>query len=126
MDWAKTTARWGKKYLCLGIQCVYVRELMVSFAMGLNMSFPGAEAAILEDIFPDSKVHGANMGPIWGRQDPGGLHVGPMNFAIWLVYTLPSDVLLLGSQDHQQDKKFISLDKESFSLPMPYQWWEVI
>ena len=21
---------------------------------------------------PDSKVHGANMGPIWGRQDPGG------------------------------------------------------
>ena len=32
--------------------------------------------------YPDSKVHGANMGPIWGRQDPGGPHVGPMNFAI--------------------------------------------
>ena len=32
---------------------------------------------------PDSKVHGANMGPIWGRQDPGGPHVGLMNFAIW-------------------------------------------
>ena len=28
---------------------------------------------------PDSKVHGANMGPIWGRQDPDGSHVGPMN-----------------------------------------------
>ena len=35
-------------------------------------------------LFPDSKVHGANMGPIWGRQDPGGPHDGPMNFAIWL------------------------------------------
>ena len=23
------------------------------------------------------------MGPIWGRQDPGGPHVGPINFAIW-------------------------------------------
>ena len=23
------------------------------------------------------------MGPIWGGKDPGGLHVGPMNFAIW-------------------------------------------
>ena len=34
---------------------------------------------------PDSKVHGANMGPIWGRQDPGGPHVGPMNFAIWEI-----------------------------------------
>ena len=30
---------------------------------------------------PDRKVHGANMGPIWGQQDPGGPHVGPMNFA---------------------------------------------
>ena len=34
---------------------------------------------------PDSKIHGANMGPIWGRQDPGAPHVGPMNFAIWAV-----------------------------------------
>ena len=32
---------------------------------------------------PDSKVHGANMGPTQGQQDPGGPHVGPMNFAIW-------------------------------------------
>ena len=39
---------------------------------------------------PDSMVDGANMGPIWGRQDPGGPHVGPMNFAIWVpcVYVL--------------------------------------
>ena len=34
--------------------------------------------------FPDSKVPGANMGLIWGRQDPGRPHVGPMNFAIWV------------------------------------------
>ena len=31
---------------------------------------------------PDSKVHGAYMGPTWGRQDPSGPHVGLMNFAI--------------------------------------------
>ena len=35
---------------------------------------------------PDNKAHGANMGPIWGGQDPGGSHIGPMNFAIWLWY----------------------------------------
>ena len=34
----------------------------------------------------DSKTHGANMGPNWGRQDPGGPHVDPMNLAIWDVY----------------------------------------
>ena len=32
---------------------------------------------------PDSKLHGANMGTTWGRKDPGGPHVGPMNLAIW-------------------------------------------
>ena len=32
---------------------------------------------------PYSKVNGANIGLIWGRQDPDGPHVGPINFAIW-------------------------------------------
>ena len=35
------------------------------------------------DTHLDCKVHGANMDPIWVRQDPGGPHVGPRNFAIW-------------------------------------------
>ena len=35
---------------------------------------------------PDSKVHGANMGPIWGQQDPGGPHVDPTNFVILDIY----------------------------------------
>ena len=33
-------------------------------------------------VFPDSMVHGAF---IWGRQDPGGPHVGHMNFAMWVM-----------------------------------------
>ena len=35
------------------------------------------------ETHPDSKVHGANMGPTWGQQDPGRPHVGHMNLAIW-------------------------------------------
>ena len=31
---------------------------------------------------PDSKVHEANMGPIWVQSAPDGPHVGPMNLAI--------------------------------------------
>ena len=42
----------------------------------------GFLSSVVNSDYPDSKVHGANMGPIWGRQDPGGPHVGPMNFAI--------------------------------------------
>ena len=32
------------------------------------------------------------MGPIWSRQDPGGPHVGPMNFAIWVGIWNPCQV----------------------------------
>ena len=31
---------------------------------------------------PDSKVHGANIGPTWVLSAPDGPHVGPMNLAI--------------------------------------------
>ena len=41
---------------------------------------------VIDQNYPDSKIHGANMGPIWGRQDPGGPHVVPMNFAIWVDF----------------------------------------
>ena len=50
---------------------------------GMGVATTICNQVSLSDIVPDSKVHGANMGPIWDRQDPGGPHVGPMNFAIW-------------------------------------------
>ena len=46
---------------------------------------PGLNDSNRLDTLPDSKVYGANMGPTWGRQDPGGPHVEPINFAIWAV-----------------------------------------
>ena len=46
------------------------------------ISFPGG--ANRNGITPsDSKVPGANMGPTWGGQDPGGRHVSRVNLAIW-------------------------------------------
>ena len=38
--------------------------------------------------FHDSKVHGAKVGPTWGRQDPSGPHAGHMNVIIWVVYPM--------------------------------------
>ena len=37
-----------------------------------------------EENYPDSKIHGANMGPTCVLSVPGGSHVGPMNFAFWI------------------------------------------
>ena len=44
----------------------------------------GPHNETIVQTYPDSKVHGANMGSIWGQQDPGGPHVGPMNLALWV------------------------------------------
>ena len=38
--------------------------------------------------YPDNKIHGANLGPTWGRKDPGGPHVGLMNLAIWVSISI--------------------------------------
>ena len=45
--------------------------------------------------YPDGKVHGADMGPIWDRQDPGGPHVGPMNFTIWVGFSALFQTLII-------------------------------
>ena len=34
-------------------------------------------------IVPDSKIHGANMGPTWVLLAPDGPYAGPMNQAIY-------------------------------------------
>ena len=47
------------------------------------------------DWDPDDKVYGANMGPTWGRQDPGRPHVGPMNFAVWGTSKVEPDMFLI-------------------------------
>ena len=63
--------------------------------MRLNTNFGSNEAPIIWDndwnYYPDSKVHGANMGLIWGQQDPGGPHVGPINIAIWVILPIFND-----------------------------------
>ena len=46
------------------------------------MSINQAHTVCILMHVPDSKVHGANMGPTWVLSAPGGPHVGPMNLAI--------------------------------------------
>ena len=35
--------------------------------------------------YPDSKIHGANIGSTWVLLAPGGPHVGPMKLAMKVV-----------------------------------------
>ena len=58
-----------------------VIHIFISIQAYLDSKIHGANI----QAYLDSKIHGANMGPIWGRQDPGGPHVGPMDFVIWVM-----------------------------------------
>ena len=71
---------WWKKLIVKLAQRLYYKYegLPFLFAFLSPFSFHRSFKTI-----PDSKVRGTNMGPTWGRQDPGGPHVGPMNLAIW-------------------------------------------
>ena len=64
-----------------------MHRLVASFITE-NLSYHGAKFVItssMKTIYPDSKVHGANIGPIWVLLAPDGPHVGPMNVAIRVV-----------------------------------------
>ena len=69
-----------------GTVSAWVRRALVVVIGWLFMTMTpvkSREFQMLSKIISDSKVHGANMGPIWDRQDPGGPQVDPVNFAIW-------------------------------------------
>ena len=47
----------------------------------------------LNAVSSDSKIHGTNVAPTWGRQGPGGPHVGHTNLAIWVGFHLNRGML---------------------------------
>ena len=61
---------------------------------------------------PDSEVYGAYMGPTWGRQDPGGPHVGPMDLAI-SGFKSPVMILLV--------QQFVKVNNKD-NTKAPYHW----
>ena len=46
------------------------------------------QATTNTETHPDSKIHGANMSPTWGRQDPGGPHDGHAREPCYLGYAV--------------------------------------
>ena len=57
-----------------------VQDCSISIANVLEILQSCTEPSIC--VVPDSKVHGANMGPTCVLSAPDGLHAGPMNLAI--------------------------------------------
>ena len=48
-------------------------------------TWPESRMQWVDVVFPDSKVHGAKMGPTWALSSPDGPHVGLMDLVIRVV-----------------------------------------
>ena len=67
-----------KKWVAGDWSCLAINDVIVMFTHCLSLAVFHCclVPAYFNHTIPDSKVHGANMGPNWP-------HVGPMNIAIW-------------------------------------------
>ena len=77
---------WTKGIWILALDCRSRKHAELDLGHHCSCRWPSTWGLGYQQAY-HSKVHGATMGPIWGRQDPGGPHVGPMNLAIWVVST---------------------------------------
>ena len=90
-SWAntwKTTARQDEKQV-FGFRVTYSRDILdstwlIRLRSKLSRCNMCGNPSYTSYTSPDSKIYEANMGPIWGRHDPGGPHAGSINFAIWV------------------------------------------
>ena len=70
-------------FIVFSIKLLCYNETAMYVTMSIARHVLDVKPSLYLNTNPDSKVHGANMGPTWRRQDPGGPHVGHMNLAIW-------------------------------------------
>ena len=72
-------------HTCLSLQLTLVYKLRVYITHAIMYAHTYTQITYIQRIqknIPDSKVHGANMGPTWVLPAPDGPHVGPINLAI--------------------------------------------
>ena len=77
-----------------------------------------------KEYSPYSKAHGANMGTTWGRQDPGGPHVGHMNLVTLCMLPHPRQFHTMPSIQFNDwwNYKFLPRRKH-FMFTQTHQQW---
>ena len=122
-----------KNLACNGLRrCVWKRCLQ-NLGHFVQASICHCSSQCVHQNYPDSKVDGVNMGPIWGRQDPGGPHVVPINLAIWealfylccapslwLTIDCSPQIIIVGWQTGLLLVDLCGLHQFLFTVPI---WW---
>ena len=73
-------------YYSIDVECSQVGIMNPASVSDNHKCLQIRAATQIANTLPDSKFHGANMGPTWVLSAPGGPHVGLMNLAIWIEF----------------------------------------
>ena len=82
-DAMAANALWGQQRPVILLRCVAVASHSKAALPLVKRLATAWDRSRKRRTNPDSKVHGANMGPTWVLPAPGGPHVGPINLVIW-------------------------------------------
>ena len=74
--------------------CLFI-PLALYNLLGISASLTQQSLVLVTYSSPDSKVHGAHMGPTWVLSAPDGPHVGPMDLAIRETMDTETEILSL-------------------------------
>ena len=71
------------KMKCRKLYCLSIDIIRITSGIFIGLVPPKEKCPV--DIAPIMTGHRVSLilGAIWGRHDPGGSYVGPMNFVIW-------------------------------------------
>ena len=77
-------------------------------------------------VYPDSKVHGANMGPTWVLSAPDGPHVGPMNLVIRVTYGADSPPGSKATADRHRRSNTTGSELPAWTRSDPYGCMHIV
>ena len=114
---------WSRRY-GLNIECC-LTNLVLEYCLCCSSHVDSG----CNNVLPDSQIDGANVGPTWGRQDPGGPHVDHSNVAIWAVcykqifVFCQGDIGILIFNIRQEYCYSTRVDNMSIIFHVPWQWF---
>ena len=98
---------------CYGVK-MFIQHCFPETIEGYSFVFLLKKMPIrLEVNIPDTKIHGANMGPTWVLSAPDGPHVGPMNLAVRDIHDIT--MISIGN-----------MPGVGFSVQMSVMWTDLI
>ena len=88
-----------------------------------SVTSAASKSIMCQSVYPESKVHGTNMGPTWILSARDGPHIGPMNLAISTVAGYSQALLYIMADLHNDANLSYRVTHRSHNLTSNMGWF---